>query len=150
MDMSPILNSETPEAWLGDCRTNRQKEMVEPTDGMKKAVSPCSEMTIVKKYEKHYIDISSKKDTTTTENSPKAQDVKTKMLKQFIQSQIDEDTSHQDKIRVTGTLERNTHITNKDNMDDSVGPGYYFRSCFWDPTPLQFVASRKGPLLISI
>ena len=35
------------------------------------------------------------------------------MLKQFIQSQIDEDTSHQDKIRVTGTLE-NTHITNKD------------------------------------
>ena len=81
---------------------------------MEKAVSPCSEMTIVKKYEKHYIDIRSKKDTTTKENSPKAQDVKTKMLKQFIQSQIDEDTSHQDKIRVTGTLERNTHITNKD------------------------------------
>ena len=36
------------------------------------------------------------------------------MLKQFIQSQIDEDTSHQDQILVTGTLEKSTHITNRD------------------------------------
>ena len=50
------------------------------------------------------------------ENPPKTQDAKTKMLKQFIESQIDEDKSRQDQsawIR-KGTLERNIQVTSKD------------------------------------
>ena len=54
------------------------------------------------------------KDATTTENPSKTKDTKTMMLKQFIQSQIDEDTNHQDQILVTGTPEKSTHITNRD------------------------------------
>ena len=42
------------------------------------------------------------------------QNTETMMLKQFIQSRIDEDTSHQDQILVTGTLEKSAHITNRD------------------------------------
>ena len=61
-----------------------------------------------------YIYIRSKKDATTNDNSSETIDIKTMMLKQFIQSQIDEDTSHQDQILVTGTLEKSTHITNRD------------------------------------
>ena len=73
-------------------------------------------MSIVKKYEKHIIEIKNKKDTTKKYNTRKTQDFKTKALRMFVESQIDEGTNYQEQRAWIGKgiLERNIQVTNKD------------------------------------
>ena len=68
-------------------------------------------MSIVKKYEKHIMEINSPEIST-----PKTQDFKTKALRMFVESQIDEGTNCQEQRAWIGkgTLERNIQVTNKD------------------------------------
>ena len=110
-DMSLLLSSETPEEWHGVCRTHWHKEKAEPTERKEKLVSPCPEMSIVKKYEKHIIEVNSPEIST-----PKTQDFKTKALRMFVESQIDEGTNCQEQRAWIGKgiLERNIQVTNKD------------------------------------
>ena len=68
-------------------------------------------MSIVKKYEKHIIEINSPEISI-----PKTQDFKTKALRMFVESQIDEGTNCQEQQAWIGkgTLERTIQVTNKD------------------------------------